>query len=58
MYFVALQELFQLNDQRCIQAFTEEMIHLHQGQGMEIFYRDNLTCPTMEQYLDTVKNST
>lgn len=31
-------------------VFTEEMICLHEGQGMDILWRDTHRCPTMEEY--------
>lgn len=30
--------------------FTEEMITLHEGQGMDILWRDTYRCPSMEEY--------
>ncbi|KAI8819363.1 geranylgeranyl pyrophosphate synthase [Fimicolochytrium jonesii] len=58
VYFLALQKLFQLNDPRAMMIYTEELLQLHKGQGMEIHWRDSSTCPTEEQYMDMVKNKT
>lgn len=30
--------------------YTEQVLELHRGQGMEIYWRDNYTCPTEEEY--------
>lgn len=30
--------------------YTEQMLELHRGQGMEIYWRDNFTCPTESEY--------
>eukprot|EP00744_Colponema_vietnamica_P002697 GILI01004199.1.p1 GENE.GILI01004199.1~~GILI01004199.1.p1 ORF type:complete len:341 (+),score=65.55 GILI01004199.1:96-1118(+) len=30
--------------------FTEEMITLHEGQGMDILWRDTYRCPSMDEY--------
>ncbi|RUS29946.1 geranylgeranyl pyrophosphate synthetase [Jimgerdemannia flammicorona] len=38
--------------------FTEELLNLHRGQGMELFWRDTLTCPTEEEFIDMVNNKT
>lgn len=40
-------------------SFTEleEMLNLHRGQGLELFWRDSLACPTEEEYIAMVKNS-
>lgn len=31
-------------------VYTEQLLELHRGQGMEIYWRDNFTCPTEEEY--------
>jgi geranylgeranyl diphosphate synthase type 3 len=36
---------------------TAELINLHRGQGLELLWRDSLTCPTEEQYVDMVNGS-
>jgi geranylgeranyl diphosphate synthase, type III len=36
---------------------TEELLSLHRGQGLEIFWRDTLQCPTEEEYVAMVNNS-
>lgn len=35
----------------------EELINLHRGQGLDLYWRDTLSCPTEEEYLDMVMNS-
>lgn len=30
--------------------YTEQVLELHRGQGMEIYWRDNYTCPTEDEY--------
>lgn len=35
----------------------EELINLHRGQGLDLYWRDTLNCPTEEEYLDMVMNS-
>ncbi|CAD6893412.1 unnamed protein product [Tilletia controversa] len=37
---------------------VEEMINLHRGQGMDLFWRDSLICPTEEEYVEMVNNKT
>ncbi|KAK4054936.1 hypothetical protein OIV83_000860 [Microbotryomycetes sp. JL201] len=36
----------------------EEMLNLHRGQGMDLFWRENLICPTEPEYIDMVNNKT
>lgn len=33
-------------------------MNLHRGQGMELFWRDGLICPSEEDYLEMVSNKT
>ncbi|KAI7262282.1 geranylgeranyl diphosphate synthase 1 [Hortaea werneckii] len=58
IYFLALQELGKLNNPECVRIYTEELLCLHRGQGMDLFWRDTLTCPSEEDYLEMVGNKT
>jgi geranylgeranyl diphosphate synthase type 3 len=58
VYFCALQEIQNLKNPKAITIFTEELLNLHRGQGMDLFWRDSLTCPTEEDYLEMVGNKT
>lgn len=58
IYFLALQELQKLNNPSIITVFADELVNLHRGQGMDLFWRDTLTCPTEEDYLEMVGNKT
>lgn len=58
IYFVALQELLKLNNQEALAIFSQELVNLHRGQGMDLFWRDTLTCPSEEDYLEMVGNKT
>ena len=58
IYFQALQELVKLNNPKVVEIYTEELINLHRGQGMALFWRDTLTCPNEADYLEMVGNKT
>lgn len=72
VYFVVFNEIFRLGlaqpqadpGQARLRAadlahvVAEEMVHLHRGQGMDLFWRDSLTCPTEEEYVQMVTNKT
>ena len=58
VYICALQELKKLSNPKASDIYTEELINLHRGQGMDLFWRDTLTCPTEEDYLEMVGNKT
>ena len=58
VYFVALQELGKLKNPKAVNIYTEELLNLHRGQGMDLFWRDTLTCPSEDDYLEMVGNKT
>ncbi|KAF8456077.1 isoprenoid synthase domain-containing protein, partial [Kalaharituber pfeilii] len=58
VYFLALQELFKLKNPQVITIYTEELLNLHRGQGMDLYWRDLLAAPTEQEYLDMVSNKT
>lgn len=45
-------------DPRLAKMLTEEMINLHRGQGMDLYWRDCFICPTEEEYVAMVNNKT
>lgn len=69
VYFLAYKELATLRgdyahtEDRIIAnkdldlVVTDELLSLHRGQGLEIFWRDSLQCPTEEEYVSMVNNS-
>lgn len=58
VYFKAMQDLTQMGNPKLIEIFTEELLNLHRGQGMDLYWRDSLTCPTEADYLEMVGNKT
>jgi geranylgeranyl diphosphate synthase type 3 len=58
VYFCALQEVQKLRNPKAITVFTEELINLHRGQGMDLYWRDSLRCPSEDEYLEMVGNKT
>ncbi|RKO85719.1 geranylgeranyl diphosphate synthase 1, isoform CRA_a [Blyttiomyces helicus] len=58
VYFLALQKVMTLESPTAIAVFTEELLQLHRGQGMDIHWRDSVTCPEEEDYLEMVRNKT
>jgi len=39
-------------------VYTEQLLELHRGQGMEIYWRDSFTCPSESDYkLMTVRKT-
>ncbi|PVH96876.1 terpenoid synthase [Periconia macrospinosa] len=59
IYFLALQRLELLqNHAAALKIFTEEMLNLHRGQGMDLYWRDSLKPPTQSNYLKMISNKT
>jgi hypothetical protein len=73
VYFLAYQELFALTRacaptpagaERIVRpedlekVVTAELLNLHRGQGLDLLWRDTLTCPTEEAYVSMVNNKT
>ncbi|EMD87782.1 hypothetical protein COCC4DRAFT_172887 [Bipolaris maydis ATCC 48331] len=58
VYFRALALLLSMDNPKLIEIFTEELLNLHRGQGMDLYWRDSLTCPSEADYLEMVGNKT
>ncbi|KAL8967958.1 MAG: hypothetical protein Q9183_002688, partial [Haloplaca sp. 2 TL-2023] len=59
VYFLALRELAGLKDPwTAMLTFNEELLNLHRGQGLDLFWRDTLTVPTEEEYLEMISLKT
>ena len=41
----------------CLLFLIEELLELHRGQGMDIYWRDSYTCPTEDEYKEMVQRS-
>lgn len=57
VYFLSLQRCHALGNEKAMQVYIREMLKLHQGQGLDIFWRDHWQCPTEHEYLDMVQDS-
>jgi len=50
VYFLGLQKVLALGDSGAVAVFSEQMLELHRGQGLDIHWRDTNTCPSEQQY--------
>ncbi|CAH1375953.1 unnamed protein product [Tenebrio molitor] len=48
----ALEKLLDLGDPRIMPLYIEHGQKMHAGNGMEIYWRDNIICPTEKEYLE------
>jgi geranylgeranyl diphosphate synthase type 3 len=56
-YFVAMNKMNSLNHPKAMLLCTEQMMELYHTQGMEIYWRDNHTCPSVKEYEEVAKRS-
>ncbi|KAM0725240.1 Terpene synthase [Formica fusca] len=48
--FIAMERVVNLQHPAAIQVYMEQLLELHRGQGMDIFWRDNFICPSEADY--------
>ncbi|KCV72083.1 hypothetical protein H696_01491 [Fonticula alba] len=61
VYFRALEKLLALSPEyasRCVVIYTKELCNLHRGQGMDLFWRDSVRCPSETEYLHMIDYKT
>ncbi|KAL4240164.1 Geranylgeranyl pyrophosphate synthase [Mactra antiquata] len=58
VYFLGLQKVLTLNHPDATKVFTGQILELHRGQGMDIYWRDSVRCPTEEDYKTMVIRKT
>jgi geranylgeranyl diphosphate synthase type 3 len=46
-----------LNHPNAITVCTEQLLDTYYGQGLDICWRDNYTCPLLEEYKEMIKRS-
>jgi geranylgeranyl pyrophosphate synthase len=52
-----LKMVHSLNHPDTMRVCSESLSELHYCRGLEVFWRDNYTCPTLEEYKQMVKRS-
>jgi geranylgeranyl diphosphate synthase type 3 len=57
VYFISLKRVLSSNHSDLLKLYTEMILELWRGQAIEIYWRDNYTCPSEEEYLEMVKRS-
>lgn len=60
VYFQCLQKVLAMGEHAAAAAtaFSEQLLELHRGQGMDIHWRDTSVCPTEAQYNEMVARKT
>ena len=57
VHFIGLNKLQSLNHPKAMALGTEHLLEIYHGQGMEIYWRDNHTCPSVKEYKEIAKRS-
>jgi geranylgeranyl diphosphate synthase type 3 len=52
-----LKRTHSLNHPDVITVCTEQLLNLYYGQGLEIYWRDNYTCPSLDEYKQMIQKS-
>jgi geranylgeranyl diphosphate synthase type 3 len=52
-----IKRLNSFNHPDAITVYTDHLLEMFYGQGLEIYWRDNHTCPSIEEYKEMVKRS-
>ncbi|CAH4035637.1 geranylgeranyl pyrophosphate synthase [Pieris brassicae] len=55
---VALDKTLKLGHPLATTVYTEQLLELHRGQGMEIYWRDNFQCPSEDEYKEMTMKKT
>jgi len=58
VYFLALEKCHSLKNTNAMSIFVKELLNLHRGQGQDILWREQVHCPTMEQYTQMIHDKT
>uniref|UniRef100_A0A7S3PN45 Geranylgeranyl pyrophosphate synthase n=1 Tax=Aplanochytrium stocchinoi TaxID=215587 RepID=A0A7S3PN45_9STRA len=58
VYFLALEKCLQMKSQEAVNVMTTELLNLHRGQGRELVWRENFTCPTLGEYTSMILDKT
>ena len=58
VYFLGLEKVLTLDHPDAVKVFTCQLLELHKGQGLDIYWRDTYTCPTEAEYKAMVLQKT
>jgi geranylgeranyl diphosphate synthase type 3 len=58
VYFKAMSLLTALDSSNATSVCIDELLNLHRGQGMDLYWRENLSCPSDCEYIDMICNKT
>jgi geranylgeranyl diphosphate synthase type 3 len=57
LLLTGLEKSLSFNHPEAVTLCTEQLLELYHGQGMELYWRDNCTCPSVKEYEEISKRS-
>ena len=57
VHFIWLNKVQSLNHPKAMALCTGHLLEWHHGQGIEIYWRDNHICPSVEEYQEMANRS-
>jgi geranylgeranyl diphosphate synthase type 3 len=54
---IVMQKVANLDQPEALTVLQEQMLEWCRGRGTEIYWRENYTCPSVEEYQEMVKRS-
>lgn len=60
VYFLALVKLINnlpSSVNQAVTTFTEQLMQLHEGEELQVYWRDMIKCPTIDEYMEMINKS-
>jgi geranylgeranyl diphosphate synthase type 3 len=57
LLLTGLKKAQSLNHAEAMTVCTEQFLEMYWGDGMEVYWRDNYICPSLEEYKQLIKRS-
>jgi len=57
VHFIGLNRVQGLNQLKAMALLIEHLLEMCHGQGIDIYWHDNQTCPSVEEYQEMAKRS-
>ncbi|KAL5047929.1 isoprenoid synthase domain-containing protein [Aspergillus fruticulosus] len=58
VYVKTVHEVTRLHNPKCMEIFIDELVNLHRGQSLDLYWRHHARCPTTDEYVMMVDNKT
>ena len=55
LIYMALEKVLSLNHPEAVTMFTKMLQEVHRGQALEVYFRDNYLCPSVQEYQENAE---